>query len=99
MLDSVLLFVPRDRRIVLVVGVVGELVDQLVELINADRFVQRLVDQHGRGGAAGAEAFQLYEGEFLILRRLADLDIELLHQVLGQVARATDFARQRPADL
>ena len=90
---------PVDGRIMIIMRVFGEPVDQLVHAFNGQIFMQHVVDEHNRSGAAGAQAFQFDQREPAIGRRFPFLELQLSLQVIGQFAGLTDLAGKRPANL
>src|ERR1039457_4771584 len=66
-------------------------------------FVKRVVAHHNRGGAATGEAFDEFDRELSVLRRLRAVRVrvqtELVAKMFVQFISAAERATQRPADL
>src|SRR2546429_4800776 len=91
-------FFPRHRRIVVLMRVVGEAIEERGEALRRNVFVENVIAEGGRRGAAGAEAFVFDEGELPVLRRLAELDAELGFEAGRYLVGSADFAGERAAD-
>src|SRR5947208_979779 len=78
------------------------LLQKLVRLRVADRFVEIVVAHHHRGGAATREAFDKLDRVFAILRCLRTVRVSIQSQTLTEMfvkfARAAERAAQRAAN-
>ena len=61
-------------------------IEKLIKAFRRDIFVEHIVAQRRRGGAAGAEAFILNEGELAIGGGFTGFDVQLFLEVLGDIA-------------
>src|SRR5204862_3488211 len=63
-----------------------------------DVLVEGLIDEEGGGSAAGAEALQFDEGEAVIVGGIADVDLKVGLDRLGQLGLAAELAGDGAAD-
>src|SRR5262245_60553120 len=94
-----LMHIPADVRILEIVRIVRQRVDDLLKLGRRELLVEHVVHKCYRRGATCPETFQFDKRKSPVLRGLSHFNSELFSHRVRELFRIAELARKRPADL